>query len=381
MAEKKLDKEEQYLIDRYGDNLVGFIAYGSMVFGKPRPGSIKDYWVIYRDYEEFHSRNRDFYKHQLNVTSTVEDQILVNREGPNFYAFTDKEQDIHVKLAAMQEDDFCRFCTADAMVVKGRMQKPLKVIRSTGNIDKGIQAARREGAQWGVNLTKQEFTFEEFLFSVLKLSYLADIRPENKDRKVLSILDKGKSELTRIYMPLLEEFGFVEKRGEDRYADTRPPAAKKRLRRETLRNLRRQKWSRQTFKTIFRNYITYRNPIGYLFKKTAGEFFKFIDRVFIYNLFRRKTAEKMIRDYSSKIAGYFGENSEHIKVTGITPAGRGTYTVSVLLDSGSAEKELSCIPLNRREEYPDCIVKDSSYRFIIVERTETGSKQAAEKET
>ena len=254
------------------------------------------------------------------------------------------------------------------MVVKGRMQKPLKIIRSTEKIDNAIQAARREGAQWGINLTPAEFTFAEFVFFVVKLSYIADIRPENKDRKVQSIIDKGKKELREIYLPLLENFGFVKKKGKDRYIDTRSPEAQKRLRKQTLRNLKQQKWSRQTFKTIWRNYFTYRNPISYLVQKAAGELVKFINRIIVYPLFRKKAAKKMAHEYSKEIAEYFGQKSGSVYVKSVTPESKGTFTVSVNTNEGSQSKELSCIPLTKSADKPNVIAQDTAYKFILIEK-------------
>jgi len=372
MAAGDLDKEERYLIERYGDNLVGLIAYGSRVFGKPRPGSIKDYWVIYRDYEDFHSRNEEFYRTCLNIKSTVQRQIEANKKGPNFYALKDEDAGIHIKIAVIQEDDFLRFCTIDRMVVKGRMQKPLKIIRSTEKIERGIAAARREGAAMGINLVKSEFSFSDFLFAVMKLSYLAELRPENTARKVWSIINKGRAELEKIYRPLLEELSFVEKAAGDRFRDTRPPGERKKARRETLAALRRMKWSRHTFAMILRNYSTYRMPFKYLLAKVGGEISTLFLSLFVYPVFRERTARLMVSEYRREIAEYYGEDAAECVIERVVPAGKGTYEVTVRFADGtgaaSGTRTVRCIPIGKAGTEKEPIAEDSMYRFLLVAR-------------
>jgi hypothetical protein len=366
MGKKTLLKEEQYLFDKYGDNLVGLIGYGSMVFGRPRAGSLRDYWVIYRDYEDFHSRNEEFYKESLNKKSTVEEQIRTNKEGPNFYQWIDKENDIHIKTAVMQEDDFYRFCTSEPLVVKGRMQKPLKIVRVSKKVQEGIDAARREGAELGINLINKEFTFDDFLFAVQSLSYRAEIRPEGKNRKIYSIIDKGKDELDRIYRPLLEELPFVEKKDEHTYVDTRLDETKKELKKKTLKMLKRLKWSRQAFKILIRNYATFNNPVKYTFMKAVAELKKVFKYIFVYPIFRKKTAETMLNEYKKDIMAYF--NEEEISIGEVSKQDKGIYKAEVLFGDGKEKKEVWCVPLKKKKDFDIMIARDVAYKFMIVDK-------------
>jgi hypothetical protein len=367
MSRKTLLKEEQYLIDRYGDNLVGLIGYGSMVFGRPRAGSLRDYWVIYRDYEDFHSRNEEFYQKSLNKKSTVEQQIKANKEGPNFYLVVDREHEIRIKTAVMQEDDFFRFCTSEPLVVKGRMQKPLKIVLSSDKIKEGIESARKEGVELGINLVNKEFTFDDFLFAVLSLSYRAEIRPEGKNKKIYSIIDKGKSELDRIYRPLLENLPFVEKKGDETYVDTRLDETKKELRKKTMKYLKRLKWSKQSFKILLRNYASFNKPIKYIFQKAVGELTKIFKYLFVYPFFRKKTAVKMLNEYRKEISEFF-DAPEDISIGEVVKQDKGVYKAELFFGDGTEGKkeEVWCVPLKKGKIPEDMIARDVAYKFIIV---------------
>jgi len=273
--EKKLGPEEQYLIDRYGDNVVGLLKYGSMAFGKPHSKSVHDFWVIVKNLRAFHRANEDFYRTELNVPSTVAEQVAANRVAPNFYAI--EKYGLRMKIAVVSEHDFARFCRAKMMFVKGRMQKPLRVIRTTPLIEQAIEAARREGARHAVNLCPPRFTTEKFLYELCSLSYRAEIRPERKRAKVQSIIDASRPHIDRIYDPLLQSMVDVETNGES-YLDTRSEQNRWLERRKTMGYLRRCKWSSNTIRLIWRNYRTHSAPITYIWHKIIGEFEKALDR-------------------------------------------------------------------------------------------------------
>jgi hypothetical protein len=256
------------LLARYGEHAAALIAYGSRVFGQARRGSAFDFWLIVRDAEAFHRANAEFYRASLNVQSTPEEQIRLNRAGPLFYAL--KEDGAEVKLAVLDERSLAEFCAADWWTVKGRMQKPLRMFRSTPLVDQAILSARREALASALNLVPREFTTGELLHEIVGLSYRAEIRPEHKSAKVRSILDAGRAELERIYLPLLRELPYVEARGE-RWLDRRGPEARARARAATRRALRRSKWCRQSFRFIWRNYRSYANPLRYILLKIVGE--------------------------------------------------------------------------------------------------------------
>ena len=266
--EKILAPEEAYLIERYGDNVVGLLKYGTMAFGIPHKNSVHDFWVIVRDLGDFHDRNAGFYTTNLNVPSTVEEQISANRVAPNFYAL--HENGLNMKIGVLSEHDFARLCRAKMMFVKGRMQKPLRVIRSTPVIDDAILSARAEGAHQGVSLCRRAFTMDEFLYQLCSLSYRAEIRPERKRAKVQSIVDRGRDQLTEIYEPLLAGFAYLDRK-DDEYVDTRGPDDRRLARRKTLGYLRQCKWSYTTVRLIWRNYRTHSAPFKYVWHKILGE--------------------------------------------------------------------------------------------------------------
>jgi hypothetical protein len=263
-----IDAVAQKLLARYGEHVAALIAYGSRVFGQARLGSAFDFWLIVRDAEAFHRANAEFYRTSLNVPSTPEEQIRLNRAGPLFYAL--KEDAVEVKLAVLDERSLAEFCVHDWWTVKGRMQKPLRMIRSTPAVDEAILSARREALACALNLVPREFAMSELLRELVGLSYRAEVRPENKSAKVRSILDAGRAELERIYTPLLAELPYVERRGQG-WLDRRGPEERARARSATLRALRRSKWCRQSLRFIWRNYRSYAKPLRYVLMKMVGE--------------------------------------------------------------------------------------------------------------
>ena len=265
----------QYLTDRFRAHIVALMAYGSRVCGHARTGSAFDFWLIVDDIEKFHHDNTEFYRSEINVPSTPEKQIALNRAGPNFYAL--KPDGVEIKFAVVGESDFVELCRDEWWTVKGRMQKPLKIICSTPAVDEAILAARQEGLSCALNLVKPEFTLDDLLYALVSLSYRAEVRPERKVAKIRSIIEVGSDELKKIYIPMLAELPYVEERGE-KYFDTRPETERKRARAETLRVLRRSKWCLRSIKYVWRNFRSHRSPIRYVCQKVVGEFEKAIRR-------------------------------------------------------------------------------------------------------
>ena len=261
----------EYLLQRFGGHLAALMAYGSRVCGEARSGSAFDFWLIVRDAERFHHDNAEFYRTQLNIPSTPEEQIALNRAGPLFYALNWRGGEI--KCAVVAEKTFALLCRNAWWTVKGRMQKPLRVMRSTPTVDEAILDARREGLRCALSLVPSEFTLDELLHELVGLSYRAEVRPEHKRAKVRSILQTGRIELEKIYVPLLAELPFVERK-DGRYFDRRAPEERKEARKTTLRALRRSKWSRRSLKYLWRNFRSHRAPIRYLLQKIFGEFQK-----------------------------------------------------------------------------------------------------------
>lgn len=264
-----IEKAAEHLLERFGVHVVALIAYGSRVFGQVRKGSEYDFWVIVRDPAAFHRGNAEFYRTQLSRPSTPEEQTRLNKTGPLFYSL--RTNDLDIKMAVLGEAALARLCRDDWWTVKGRLQKPLLIIRSTPEVDAAILSARRVGIACALNLVPATFTIEELLHDLVGLSYRAEIRPEHKRAKIRSILHAGRHKLEEIYVPLLKELSYVEKRDERRYIDTRDPRVRQRMRRATLRMLRRSKWSRRTFDFVHRNYRSHSSPLRYIIKKILGE--------------------------------------------------------------------------------------------------------------
>lgn len=258
----------QYVLDRYGEHAAALMAYGSRVYGKARRGSAFDFWLIVSDLEKFHFSNAEFYRTKLNVPSTPEEQIELNRTGPLFYSMRDDGHDI--KLAVLDERSFADLCVHEWWTVKGRMQKPLLVIRSTRVVENAILAARREGLVAAVNLLPREFSMAQLIPEIVGLSYRAEVRPERKTAKIQSIVEAGRKPLEEIYRPLLEELPYVQREGEV-LRDIRSDADRRSARLGTLRALSHSKWCRRSLRFVWRNFRSYSQPIRYIYMKVVGE--------------------------------------------------------------------------------------------------------------
>ena len=271
-----VEKAAACLLEHFGPHVAALIGYGSRVFGQARAASSYDFWLIVRDPAAFHRGNAEFYRTRLNIRSTPEEQTALNETGPLFYSL--EEAGLDIKLAVLGEATLLRLCRDEWWTVKGRLQKPLLILRSTPTVDAAILSARRDGLACALNLVPREFTLEELLREVVGLSYRAEVRPEHKRAKIRSILKAGREELEKIYAPLLAELEYVEPRGAQRYLDTRDPEARRRARRATLRALRRSKWSRKSLGFIWRNYKSHGAPFRYISLKVLGEIEKVIRR-------------------------------------------------------------------------------------------------------
>lgn len=268
-----LRPEAQWLVDRFGDLIVGLIHYGSTAFGRPRSGSTADFWVIVDDLRGFHRR----FAPQSERT-VVARRVALNREWPCFFAV--HEGDMHLKLGVVSRRTFCRRCRARSFYVKGRMQKPLRILRADDEVRAAIADARRDGVEWALDLLPARFAFEQFLATLLGLSYRTELRPELVGRKVQSILAAGRDELERIYRPLLEAHPNVRRLADGLYEDRRSPGEKRLARHRALQALRRMKWSGEAFRNIWRNYLTHPQPIRYILRKVMGEIEKLLPHTF-----------------------------------------------------------------------------------------------------
>lgn len=272
MNRNEIRPEARWLLDRFDDCLAGLIHYGSTAFGQARRGSACDFWLIVSDLNEFHSRFQPMPCWISRGRDSVKKRVEFNRGTPNFYSIV--QDDMHMKLAVIDVESFCNMSDAPSYYIKGRMQKPLNIIKAEPRIRQAIQQARDEATQWAIDLLPGRFTFEDFLRAALGLSYRTEIRPEFKKRKVQSIIDTGRDMVTEIYRPLLEAHPDVVKEGEDIYRDTRDELTRRYARIKVVRELRRLKWSRAGFRQLYQNYMTHNRPILYLVRKVIGEFEK-----------------------------------------------------------------------------------------------------------
>lgn len=260
------------LLERYKPHIAALIAYGSRVYGEARRGSAYDFWVIVHDADTFHQFNADFYRTGLTIPSSAEEQMRLNRTGPLFYSIRGSHPEI--KFAVLGEKEFCELCANDDWwTVKGRMQKPLKIIHATARIEAAILAARREGLASAINLLPREFTTDALIEMIVSLSYRAEIRPENKRAKIQSIVKKGGMALREIYLPLVRELPYLAQQ-DNQWRDNRSDEERVRARRSTFAALRRSKWCKRSMRFIWRNFRSHGSPIRYIFMKVAGEFEK-----------------------------------------------------------------------------------------------------------
>lgn len=269
MNEHKTDLK--FLLTKYGDNVVGLIGYGSILFGRTRKSSVFDCWIILKEATLFHEQNEELYQHSLNKPSNAKEQIRLNQGWINFYAVT--ENGIDMKWAVVSENDFLRFCHDKWMFVKGRMQKPLKIYRSTKAIEEAISAARREATRQAVDLLDSPFSLDDFLRKALSLSYMADIRPESIRVKISSIIESARGNLHEIYQPLLQELDYTTEY-EGVYNDTRPDNVKRKAWLQTRWYLWKAKFHLGYRKVLWRNYRTYKHPLRYVFYKIYDEMLK-----------------------------------------------------------------------------------------------------------
>lgn len=272
MNGNELRPETRWLLDQFDDCLAGLIHYGSTAFGQARRGSACDFWLIVSDLRKFHSRFKPMPCGISKGRDSVEKRVEFNRGTPNFYSI--ELDGMRMKLAVVDADTFCDMSNAPSYYIKGRMQKPVNIIKAEPRILRAIERARDEAAQWALDLLPRRFTFDDFLHAALGLSYRTEIRPEFKQRKVQSIIDTGRGMLDEMYKPLLENRPDVVKEADGGYRDARDEVARRYARIRAVRELRRLKWSREAFRHIYQNYVTYNKPIFYLVRKVLGEFEK-----------------------------------------------------------------------------------------------------------
>lgn len=216
-----VEQEFQAIAEHYAsryESIAAVIAYGSRVHGKPTSDSHYDCWLVVRDYKEFYSSNmkdrRNLFATLFNPFDEARAHTFLNRINPNFYQ--ERLDGVKVKYGVVSVDDFLRLCKPDArMYVKGRMQKPVRVIYCErgvrGLIDFAVRMARKDAVRKAAALLDDGFSLDELIKKVIGMSYMADIRPENPN-KIDDIFETGADELREVYSKMLLEAPYHEKK-------------------------------------------------------------------------------------------------------------------------------------------------------------------------
>jgi hypothetical protein len=369
MNKNKLDLN--FLLAKYGDNVVGLVGYGSMLFGRTRKSSVYDCWIILEDPKLFHEQNEELYRHGLNRPSNAKEQIRLNQGWINFYAVT--ENGIDMKWAVVSENDFIRFCSDKWMFVKGRMQKPLKIFRSTKAIEEAILAARREATRQAVDLLDSPLTFDDFLRMAMSLSYMADIRPESVRVKVSSIVESTRGTLHKIYLPLLRELDYI-KEFEGVYKDTRPDTVQMKAWLQTRWYLWKAKFHLGYRKVLWRNYRTYKHPLRYVFYKIYDEMMRRLKYNMLARLSKRVSIKQSVDENLDKLADVLGFEVNDFLGSETKKIGKGSYKVVLNLVT---EERTFCVEseellkriqtANQLGIAPQVLLVDHMHKILFVE--------------
>lgn len=212
--EEQVIKEFQSIAGYYAKkhpSILAIIAYGSKLFAEATADSHYDFWFIIKDYNSFYRKNlrehRTLVATLLFPFSEKDVHIFLNKLNPNFY-----QQQLggkHIKYGVINIDDFVELCKPETfrMYVKGRFQKPVEIVYCSNQqikdrINLAIDDARKDGVEKALALSPKYSSLDELIQTIIRLSYLADIRPENPN-KVRDIFEKSKDELREIYFNLL----------------------------------------------------------------------------------------------------------------------------------------------------------------------------------
>jgi hypothetical protein len=212
LVQKAYEEISQHFLSKHGSTIDAIIAYGSKINNTATYDSHYDCLVIVDDYKKFHSTNKEGYKgYRLWFMRKPNTHVFLNELGPNFYQETidDKE----VKYGVIGLKDFRRACKSGIRIyVKGRLQKPLRIIYADDNvlpeIRNGILRARIGGVNLALKLLPKRFSMYDLIKEIVGMSYKADIRLESPT-KVEDIVKKNWQELIEIYKPLVESRHYI----------------------------------------------------------------------------------------------------------------------------------------------------------------------------
>jgi len=212
----KLEEMAEHYVEKY-DSIKAVIAYGSRVCGVPDATSHFDFWFIVEDYNEFYGSNMRDRRSLVNLCWFDEKQahVVLNEVNPSFYQ--EEFEGIMVKYGVVSLADFVRYCQPGEfrMYVKGRMQKPVRVVYAEDDetrvlVERSIKSAQKDGLKRAVILTSDDpAAFDltklgDFIYETMRLSYRADMRLDKKGKEK-SIYEHGNADLWKIYLPLYHE--------------------------------------------------------------------------------------------------------------------------------------------------------------------------------
>jgi hypothetical protein len=205
------------LINGHGDNVVAVLGYGSNFLGhNVDDKSIWDTIIVVKDTKRFHILNT-FRRKQDHFSQDVGFHEWLNSFGMNYYQSEGPDK-IKFKYGVVSLKNLEKDCESYSfgMYIAGRLQKPIKPIylsdqNKTENVaevqklEKAIARNRERAAVQAIYILdpNKEFTFDDFLVSVVSLSYHSDLRLEDPN-KIKNIVEKNKEQLAAIYRPIFE---------------------------------------------------------------------------------------------------------------------------------------------------------------------------------
>ncbi|MFH0834158.1 MAG: hypothetical protein V2A63_02085 [Patescibacteria group bacterium] len=203
------------LVTPHGENIIAVLGYGSNFGGysKNTQDSIWDAIVVVDDLKGFHAKNiaerpRDYWK----FLRSAKVQSWLNRRGMN-YIQSEGKDGTKFKYGVIGLSELEADCADSrfADYAAGRLQKNVSLLNATADpekfarLDAAISRARVRGALEAIlTLGPGEFSLNDFLPALVRLSYISDVRLEDKN-KIQKIVDQTREKLLAIYEPLLAE--------------------------------------------------------------------------------------------------------------------------------------------------------------------------------
>lgn len=264
---KDIGEIVEQILSKYDDDIGAIIGYGSQFVGQAREGSMYDFWVLTEDSKGYHNKNKDKYSGENGLFGNVFFQWIINKISPNYYF--DKFGDIETKQCVFERNRFQKRCSSFSMYVKGRMQKPVRIVYTKNDLIKqqvigAIDKARDKGVVDAINMCKRNFTFDEFAENLIMLSYQSDIRSSKENNSKKRDFEKYRDEFEEIYRLRLTNNSLLIK-DNDNYVrkDVSAMIFFKHLKTNIYLKLNKPIFAFYNIKS----YMTMRNPLNYLMKK------------------------------------------------------------------------------------------------------------------